>query len=425
MRTTFILFTTVLFLLGSQSWASDTLLSGLVKETVLMFSDSTGQSDRLGQLEEGARLSIFPEMSTDEFFFAMAENGQLAKTYGWVPTKSVQMTDGKFGDVPQGHWAGEALRRLEDEGIIEGDQVGYNGDRAVTRYELAMVLDRHLDKLKEYKGSIMAAIEAVPYDRALDNVEAGKLDRLIQHLEGVEATERKLRCEVTDMRKLVTANATRLDVVEETTLMQAESLEKVETQVASLNGKMSKVDTISRRMNVIENQLKSMERRGFTPAPAVPQQSPYELKKLQKEMRELKDRLQAVETANQFAMKKAEEKAEEVAMEEEADEDEFDISAEDFDMEAVEEDAPALEPAPDKLKKKAERAHDALRAALRKGLIIRRHPLEEAQQKGAPAAPKKQNRVLVKALTKQISEISSSLQNIDSRINEIEHGMLD
>ena len=417
MRSTILIFTTVLFLLGSQAWASEALLSGLVKKTVLMYSDSNAKSDRLGQLEEGAKLTLFPEMSSDEYFFVMAETGQLAQTYGWVSTKSVQLTDSKFGDVPQNHWAGEALRRLENEGIIEGDQVGYNGDRAVTRYELAMVLDRHLDKLKEYKATIMAAIEAVPYDRTLDNVEAGKLDRLIQHLEGVESTEKKLGVQVSDMRRQIASNSTRIDVVEELSLQQGKVLEKVQTQVVSLNNKVGRVDSISRRMNVIEHQLKTFERRGIVPT--APQTPSLELKKLQDEMRELKDRLKQVETANQFAMKKEEKKEEVKEMVEEADEDEFDISADDFEMVDEEEEAPALEPAPDKLKRKAERAHDALRAALRKGLIIRRHPMEEQKQ------AKKPNQVLVKALTKQISEISSSLQNIDSRINEIEHGMLD
>ena len=421
MRSTILIFTTVLFLLGSQAWAADALLSGLVKKTVLMYSDSAANSDRLGQLEEGAKLTLFPEMSSDEYFFAMAETGQLAETYGWVPTKAVQLTDRKFGDVPQNHWAGEALRRLESEGIIEGDQVGFNGDRAVTRYELAMVLDRHLDKLKEYKGNIMAAIEAVPYDRTLDSVEAGKLDRLIQHLEGVEMTEKKLSVQVSDMRQQVASNSTRIDVVEELSLQQGKVLDKVETQMASLNKKVGRVDSFSRRMSVIEHQLKSLERRGFVPT--TPKTPSLELKKLQDEMNELKERIKEVETANQFAMKQAEKKTEEVKemAEEEADEDEFDISAEDFEMVEEEDEAPALEPAPDKLKRKAEQAHDALRAALRKGLIIRRHPMEDAQQKKS----KKPNQVLVKALTKQISDISSSLQNIDSRINEIEHGMLD
>lgn len=46
-------------------------------------------------------------------------------------------------DVPPGHWAAGAVRRLEAEKIIMGSAPGkFQGDKPVTRYELALTLDR-------------------------------------------------------------------------------------------------------------------------------------------------------------------------------------------------------------------------------------------------------------------------------------------
>jgi len=51
-------------------------------------------------------------------------------------------------DVPSGHWAEDAVQRLVDSGLIEGYPDGtFKGDRPMTRYEYAMVVDRMMKKL--------------------------------------------------------------------------------------------------------------------------------------------------------------------------------------------------------------------------------------------------------------------------------------
>jgi len=403
-------------------WAqSESLMTARVTAAAPLLGDSVPGAERLGTVQAGDHMTIYPEMSSDDYFFALVESGPCAKNYGFVPTNHVQMVDATFGDVPQNHWAGEALRRLEREGIITGDDNGFRGSEAVTRYELAMVLDRHLDKLQQYKGQVMAAIEAVPYDHSLNNAEAGKLDRLIAHLEGLESTEKKLTSEVTDLRTQVTRNSTRLEVVEEATAMHNDSIAKMGDQIAALQHATGG-DVVMRELKNLQKRMSDLETRG-APTPSLQQN--LDVKSLKDELRDLKQRLERVEQSNQIAAvppAAIEPPAEQASAE-------FDISASDFDIEGIEDDTPALEPPPDALKRKAEKAHDALRAALRKGLIIRRHPLDgaPAETAQAPVAPKagQPNQLLVKALTKQISEISESLQTIDSRINDIEQGALD
>lgn len=51
-------------------------------------------------------------------------------------------TNELFADVPTGHWAYDAVMNLADAGLIEGyDDGTFDGDRTMTRYEMAKVID--------------------------------------------------------------------------------------------------------------------------------------------------------------------------------------------------------------------------------------------------------------------------------------------
>lgn len=53
-------------------------------------------------------------------------------------------------DVPSGHWAEDAVSRLIDLGLVKGYPDGtFKGDRQLTRYEYAMVVDRLVTMLDE------------------------------------------------------------------------------------------------------------------------------------------------------------------------------------------------------------------------------------------------------------------------------------
>lgn len=66
----------------------------------------------------------------------------------------VQAQDAKpFQDVPQSHWAYEAVNDLQSKGIIIGYPDGYfRGKRTLTRYEFAVALKRALDKIPTSAG---------------------------------------------------------------------------------------------------------------------------------------------------------------------------------------------------------------------------------------------------------------------------------
>jgi len=55
-----------------------------------------------------------------------------------------------FPDAPADHWASDALRALAARGLIEGYPDGtFKGDRAASRYEVAMILARFLAKMEQ------------------------------------------------------------------------------------------------------------------------------------------------------------------------------------------------------------------------------------------------------------------------------------
>lgn len=57
-----------------------------------------------------------------------------------------------FADVPTDHWAFDAIAELAAKGLIEGYPDGtFKGDRAMTRYEMAMVVARLLARIEAIK----------------------------------------------------------------------------------------------------------------------------------------------------------------------------------------------------------------------------------------------------------------------------------
>src|SRR4051794_31630584 len=56
---------------------------------------------------------------------------------------------GPFQDVPQNHWAYDAVQSLAQKGIFTGYPDGtFSGRRALTRYEFAVALQRMLQQVE-------------------------------------------------------------------------------------------------------------------------------------------------------------------------------------------------------------------------------------------------------------------------------------
>ena len=58
-----------------------------------------------------------------------------------------------FPDVPENHWAYEAVKSLGEKGLIEGYPDGsFGGERSLSRYEFAEIVYRALERGVKVEG---------------------------------------------------------------------------------------------------------------------------------------------------------------------------------------------------------------------------------------------------------------------------------
>jgi hypothetical protein len=71
-------------------------------------------------------------------------------TISAVPLLAQATTATPFADIPANHWAAQAVRDLAEAGILEGvPGAVFEGQRPMTRYEVAMALARMLDRIAD------------------------------------------------------------------------------------------------------------------------------------------------------------------------------------------------------------------------------------------------------------------------------------
>ena len=64
---------------------------------------------------------------------------------------------GMFPDVPENHWAYEAVKSLGEKGLIEGYPDGsFGGERSLSRYEFAEIVYRALERGVKVEGRLVS-----------------------------------------------------------------------------------------------------------------------------------------------------------------------------------------------------------------------------------------------------------------------------
>ncbi|MCE1246123.1 MAG: S-layer homology domain-containing protein [Firmicutes bacterium] len=107
-----------------------------------------------------------------------------------------------FPDVPEQHWARDAVANLAAKGIFEGYPDGtFKGDRAATRWEMAMALQRFLAKMEaeHSKFATKTDLEAL---RALVNNLKDELDALGVRVKNLEDNVSGLDKRVTELERI-------------------------------------------------------------------------------------------------------------------------------------------------------------------------------------------------------------------------------
>jgi hypothetical protein len=136
--------------------------------------------------------------------------GALAIFSLWSPVRAQS-----FDDVPDDHWAYDAIDYLQQAGLVEGYPDGtFRGDRPFTRYEMAMVIARVFTKIQDWQamngGDGLPPMEG---NAELDEVYA-RLDRLSDEFRdelselgarvtAVEDEQTRMRGEMDDLKALI------------------------------------------------------------------------------------------------------------------------------------------------------------------------------------------------------------------------------
>jgi len=108
----------------------------------------------------------------------------LLLTFGMAGTA---LAASMFSDVPQSHWSYDAVNKLAKAGVIEGNGDGtFQGNRTLSRYEMAIIVGRALTKMDKADASNKELIEklAAEYSAELKRLD-DKYDSLDKRVDNV------------------------------------------------------------------------------------------------------------------------------------------------------------------------------------------------------------------------------------------------
>lgn len=132
------------------------------------------------------------------FFFALSL---------MIPAATInQAVAAPFGDVPEDHWAAEAVSQLAAKGLVEGYPDGlYRGDRAASRYEMAMIVSRVMAKLEafaKHEHEQYVTKKDLEMVKRLMNEFKDELDALGVRVSNAEAAIASLEKRVTELERV-------------------------------------------------------------------------------------------------------------------------------------------------------------------------------------------------------------------------------
>lgn len=115
-----------------------------------------------------------------------AENNALAQAD--IKDKKKETTHKTFADVKASHWSYQAVKQLTEAGLVDGFDDGmFHGDRNLSRYEMAVIISRAMDKAEQADAQQKIIIQALQdeYSKELKNIGA-QIEELKQKVDRVQ-----------------------------------------------------------------------------------------------------------------------------------------------------------------------------------------------------------------------------------------------
>lgn len=108
---------------------------------------------------------------------------------------------GPFSDVPKKHWAYDAVNTLSSKGLLEGYSDGkFKGNKAMTRYEMALVVARLLDK--KFGGADLETLQKLTIEFADELALLGvKVQALEEEVKVIRNDMDAVKADVDQMKK--------------------------------------------------------------------------------------------------------------------------------------------------------------------------------------------------------------------------------
>jgi len=117
---------------------------------------------------------------------------------------NLQLTASPFSDVPPDHWAYDAVMALSSKGYMDGYLDGtFKGRKVVTRYELALILARIIEKMSkaESSGAVLDEKDIIMVKKLAKEFK-GELNSLGVRVEELEGKVKKIEKELKTPKKL-------------------------------------------------------------------------------------------------------------------------------------------------------------------------------------------------------------------------------
>lgn len=154
------------------------------------------------------------------------------------------IAQGAFTDVPEEHWAYDAVEQLQQEGLIAGYPNGtFVGKNPITRYEFATVIQRLLPLIEAAGGKTAPAATATP---SLDNyVTKTELNTALGGIKPADMAGLAKKSDVDVVSKLVN-----------------EFKDELAALGVDVDGVKRDLATLSARVDAIENELKRVRIEG-------------------------------------------------------------------------------------------------------------------------------------------------------------------
>ncbi|MFP4660598.1 MAG: S-layer homology domain-containing protein [Halanaerobiales bacterium] len=168
-----------------------------------------------------------------------------------VLTMTVSTFAGSFADVPNNHWAYEAVNKLVASGLVQGYPDGtFKGQNDLSRYEIAVMIARLLEDVEEARRELVdqadfmvndALIEA---NSGLSEAEAEEVKAILETV--IEQNQAEASEEASEPQKLSAGQAGEvMTIVGDLASEFNAELETMGVKVASLEDRVEDLETIT------------------------------------------------------------------------------------------------------------------------------------------------------------------------------------